>query len=346
MTLRVATVLSARDWEARLVAGARASASVRLVLRAFRPEEVAEGAVALDVVVVGSETPWATPARIGSWLRLGLRVVGVHPVGDRPAVERFRGCGVDLTLSDDLDAEAMLREIRMLEPAAARSHAEWPLIAVTGGRGAPGRTEVAVAAAWAIAGAEPTTLVDADLEAPGVAIRLAIAPRPDLTDAADHVHESGTLPDRLIHRVGRLGVIPGSHRLGEATLRPEPVFDVVDAARASSRVVVDTGPWPHANDIVKGADEAVVVVDGSPTGIVRAAALVADWTGPPPRLVVNRVPPRRRIDTVRAVRRWTGLEPVAVVPWLRAVPPAARSGASPPRVLQVALRPLLRELGT
>lgn len=113
MTLRVATVLSAREWEARLVAGARSSASVRLVLRAFRPAEVAERAASLDIVVVGSETPWATPARIGSWLRLGLRVVGVHPVGDRPAAERFRSCGVDLALADDLEAEAMLREIRI-----------------------------------------------------------------------------------------------------------------------------------------------------------------------------------------------------------------------------------------
>jgi MinD-like ATPase involved in chromosome partitioning or flagellar assembly len=345
MTLRVATVLSARDWEARLVAGARSSASVRLVLRAFRPEEVAERAASLDVVVVGSETPWATPARIASWLRLGLRVVGIHPVGDRPAAERFRSCGVDLALADDLESEAMLREIRMLEPGAARPDAGRPLIAVTGGRGAPGRTEVAVSLAWALSGRGPTTLVDVDLEAPAVAIRLAVSPRPDLTDAVDHVHDTGTLPGRLVHRVGRLDVIPGSHRPAEATPRPEPVFDVVDAARSSSRVIVDTGPWPQANDIVKAADHAVVVVDGSPTGIVRAASLIADWTGPPPRLVVNRITSRGRVDAVRAVRRWTGLEPVVVVPWLRAVPPVARSGAPPPRALLRALRPLIEELG-
>jgi MinD-like ATPase involved in chromosome partitioning or flagellar assembly len=343
MTLRVATVLSARDWEARLVAGARASASVRLVLRAFRPMEVAERAAALDVVVVGSETPWATPARIGSWLRLGLRVVGVHPVGDRPAAERFRGCGVDLSLPDDLEAEAMLREIRMLEPAATRAEAGGHLVAVTGGRGAPGRTEVACAVAWVHSDREPTTLVDADVEAPGVAIRLAMRPRPDLTDAADHVHDDGMLSDRSVHRVGRLGVIPGSHRPGEMPPRPEPVFDVVDAARAAGRVVVDTGPWPHGSDIVKAADQAIVVVDASPVGIVRAATLVADWTGPPPRIVVNRVAPRRGGDTVRAVRRWTGLEPAAVIPWLRAVPPASRAGASPPRTLLRALRPLFDE---
>lgn len=337
MTLRVATVLSAREWESRLVAAARSSAGVRLVLRAFLPDEVLGRATDLDVVIVGAETPWATAARLTSWSRSGLRVVGVHPAGDRPAAERLRAAGADLVLSDDLPAEAILREVRLLEPAAGRAEPSHPLVAVTGGRGAPGRTEVALAIAWMTAGAGAAVLVDADLEAPGVAVRLAIPPRPDLADAVDAVHATGVVPDHLLHPAGRLRVLPGAHRPGEPPLRAEPVFDVVDALRATGVVVVDTGPWPQGGEIVKAATTAVVVVDASPSGIVRATGLLAEWAGPPPRLVLNRVigPPD---DVLRATRRWTGLEPAAVVPFATSVLGAGRSGALPARRL---LKPLM-----
>lgn len=343
MTLRVATVLSARAWEGRLVTEARASASVRLVMRVFRPEEIADGAGSIDVVVVGSETPWATPARINSWHRLGLRVVGIHPVGDRAALERLRSSRVDLIMADDVEAEAVLREIRLLEPAAGRVEVAGRLVAVTGARGSPGRTEMAVSLGARIGRCGPTILVDADAAAPGVAIRLGIPPRPDLADAVDHVHTSGLVPAEAVTRVAGMGVVPGSHRPGDPMLRPESVFDVVDAARAGGHVVVDTGPWPNSSDIVKAADLAVVVVDASPTGIVRAAALIADWTGPPPKLIVNKVLRGQRSATVGSIRHWTGLEPTAVVPWHKPLLRASQSGAAPSRRLLDMLKPLLSE---
>jgi hypothetical protein len=162
MTLRVATVLSAREWESRLVAAARATAAIRLVLRAYLPDEVLERGADLDVVVVGSETPWASAVRLRSWSRAGLLVVGVHPAGDRPASVRL--AEADLVLPDDLPAETMLREIRLLEPAALRPDPGYPTVAVTGARGAPGRTEVALGIAWLLSGEGPATLVDADLD--------------------------------------------------------------------------------------------------------------------------------------------------------------------------------------
>jgi MinD-like ATPase involved in chromosome partitioning or flagellar assembly len=341
MTLRVATVLSAREWEARLVAAARSSATVRLVLRAFLPTEVSDQADNLDVVVVGSETPWATTARLISWRRHGIRVVGVHPTGDRPAAERLRAAAADLVLPDDLSAEAMLREIRLIEPAATRTEGTAPLLAVTGARGAPGRTEVAVAMAWSASGVVPTTLIDADLDAPGVAIRLGIPPRPDLADAVEAVHGAGTLSTPLLHQIGRLAVLAGSHRPGEPPLRPELVFDVVDAARTRGPVVVDTGPWPANQEIIKAATDAVIVADGSPTGIVRAAGVTSEWTGPPPRLVVNRVHPMHRADIEVAIRKWTGLEPHAWIPPLPSMTAAVRSAAEPVR----RLRRILASLG-
>ena len=330
MTLRVATVLSARDWESRLVAAARASASVRLLLRAFLPDEVLDRSGDLDVVVVGSETPWASAARIRAWSRAGLRVTGIHPPGDRPAAERLREAGADLVLPDDLPAETLLREIRLLEPAAARPDATSSCVAVTGARGAPGRTEISLALAWIAAGSSRATLVDADLEAPAIAIRMGIDPKLDLADAVDAVHEEGTVPDRVLHRVGRLGVITGAHRIDEPRLRPEPVFDVIDALRIDGPVVVDTGPWPAGLEIIKSATTTVVVVEASPIGIVRAATILQEWTGPPPRLVVNRVG-RSNLDSVEAARKWTGLDPIGVVRFLPAAMQAARSGSRPSR---------------
>ena len=332
MTLRVATVLSAREWETRLVAAARDTAAVRMVLRAFLPDEVLEKAADLDVVVVGSETPWASSARLAAWVRAGIRVVGMHPVGDRPAAERLASAGAHLVLADDLPAETVLREIRLIEPAAERSRPVHPLIAVTGASGAPGRTEVALGLAWLRSGRGRCILVDADLEAPSLAVRLGIAPRPDLADAVDHVHHSGQLDSHLIHPAGRLGVVTGSHRRGEPPLRSEPVFDVVDAARVTAAVVVDSGRWPQGSEIVKAATAAVIVADASPTGIVRSTTVLSDWAGPPPLLVLNRVS-SRSADAVTAARRWTGLEPVAVVAYRRAVMTAAHRGARPDRRL-------------
>lgn len=340
MTLRVATVLSAREWEARLVAAARTTAAVRLVVRAFRPDEILERVSDIDVVVVGSEVPWATVARIAAWSRSGLRVVGVHPAGDRPAGERLAAGGADVVIPDDVPTETMLREIRLLEPASSRAAAECPLIAVTGARGAPGRTEVALALAWLMSGQGTAVLADVDLEAPGVAIRMGIPPRPDLADAVDEVHGSGSISATSLHAVGRLRVLPGSHRPGEPSLRIEPVQDVIDAIRSQAGVVVDCGPWPQGSELIKAATTALVVVDSSPRGIVRAAGMLAEWAGPPPCLVLNRVPRTGRDDAVLATRRWTGLEPEALIPDTPRVAAAARAGAPPARQILRQLHPV------
>src|SRR3990172_6717682 len=142
--------------------------------------------------------------------------------------------------------------------------------------------------------------------------------------SVDGVHADGVVPRTCLHVMGRLGVIPGAHRPGDPQLRAEPVFDVIDAARSRGCVVVDTGAWPDGVEIVKAATDAIVVIDGSPLGIVRAAGVIAEWTGPPPVVVVNRVPRAQREDVRTAVRRWTGLEPVVLLPPISRVPATAR----------------------
>lgn len=345
MTPRVATVLSAREWESSFVAHARDTATVRLVLRAFVPDEVSTEANRIDVVVAGAETSWVTPARIRAWRRTGLRIVGIHPRGDEPARERLAAGGADEILPDDAGSEAIARSVLLLEPAAPvpDSGTAGRLMAVTGGRGAPGRTEVAVALAWASAGSATTLLADLDLEAPAVAVRLGVPPRPDVTEAADAVLASGTLPEFALHRIGSLRVLVGSHRPGEPDLRPGLVDDLVDAARAvHGVVVVDAGPWPGSERLVKQSTDAVLVTSTSPNAVVRTARIAAEWSGPPPSLVVNRAPRDAR-SAVESLRRWVGLEPAAVIRRHHGIEARARSARCPHRRVLASLAPLLED---
>jgi MinD superfamily P-loop ATPase len=343
VTPRVATVLSARDWESGLVALARETAEVRMVLRAYRPEEVEEEADRLDVVVAGAETTWVTPARIAAWRRRGLRVVGIFPCGDRPARQRLVAGGADEVLPDDTPPGAVVRAIRLLRPAADPVETPRPAaeVVVTGPPGAPGCTEVALALAWSWADRRHTLLLDLDVEAPCLAVRLGRPPRPDLVDAAEAVHETGALPASAVTGYGPLALLVGSTRRAEGALPPHLIEDVAAAAGCLAEVVVaDAGARPGGDPLVKGADRVVLVADASPIGLVRAARLVAEWAGPQPSLVLNRVRPSQADELVSAARRWLGLEPAALVPYREAVAAAARAARPPARALRRALRRL------
>lgn len=342
MTIRVATVLSARDWEPQLVAHARDTGSLRIVLRAFQPNEIAERFAEIDVVVAGADVAWVTPALIASWRRLGLGVVGIHPRGDRPAADLLAAGGADQVLSDDCGSEGVVHAVRFLTlPTEAGASVTEPgrVVAVVGARGAPGTTEIALCAAWNAASTARTVIIDGDLGAPSLAIRLGVAPRPDLVDAAGAVRRDGALPGAVVHSVGRLDAIVGSHRPGEPPLRDSLLEEVVEAAAAAyERVFLDLSSADTDSVLLKRADDAVLVVDAAAVGVVRAAQLVAAWSGPPPSIVVNHVDARDRRDVAVAVRRWTGLEPAVFVrsrPQIRAAAVAAR----PPH------RSLRRDLG-
>ncbi len=340
MNPRVVTVLSAREWEPGLVAAARDTAAVRLVLRAYQPDDIDRQRSDIDVVVAGAETSWVTPAQVGAWRRSGLRVVGIYPAGDAPGRSLLEAGGAHEILPDDTPPAAILQAIRFLRPGldTAAVDPQGCVVAVTGPRGAPGRTEVALTLAWRWGRRNRVVLIDADLEAPALAVRLGRPPRPDLTDVADAVRATGSIPAEAVQRVGPLHVVVGSHRPGELPLRASLAEDVVEAAAAGYPIVVlDLGPTAPDDRLLKRADRAVLVCDGSPTGLVRAARATADWAGPLPTLVVNRVDRRSRHDVVAAARKWTGLDPLALVansPRLRA---AAVAAGAPDRAFSRAL---------
>lgn len=110
----MATVLSPRPWEAELVRTAVESGLVRLLARCYNPGDVP----AVDAVVVGSEVPWLNFAVITDWRRSGLAVIGVFPLGDRPAIEMFCRAGVDQLFTDVAEPVVILRAIRDVAAAS------------------------------------------------------------------------------------------------------------------------------------------------------------------------------------------------------------------------------------
>lgn len=344
MTLRVGTVLSAREWEPRLVRIAQETAAVRLVLRAYQPEDVEDALDRLDVLVVGAETAWVSPVLIRSWRDRGLAVVALHPPGDGPARAMLAAAEADEILADDLPAAKLLGTVLTIPVAATEPSGRGPgqLVAVAGPRGAPGRTEVALGLAWLWSRRGATLLVDADRDAPAVAIRLGLKPRPDLTDASDALRLTGSLGNGIYQRSGKLTVLVGSHRPDEGPLRPELLEEVIEAALGRfAVVVVDLEPGAgEESRLLKRADHAVLVTEAGAAGLVRTARLVAEWAGPPPALVLNRAHGRFARNVVDAARTWTGLEPAAVVPERPAIRAAARAARPPDRALLRALAPL------
>ena len=93
------------------------------------------------------------------------------------------------------------------------------------------------------------------------------------------------------------------------------IDDLIDAATVRfDRVILDLGAAEPDCQVLKRADTAVLVVDASAVGVVRAAHLVAAWAGPPPTIVLNRAAPGRHGDVIAAAREWTGIEPAVVIP--------------------------------
>ena len=343
MSVRVATVLSARDWEPGLVSYARETAEVLIVLRAFQPHEIEQNAEDIDVVVAGGEVSWVTPVQIAAWQRAGLGVLGVHPEEDGPAASMLRAAGVDELIPDTADVRTIITAIRFISPESGPVDrtGTGTVTAVIGPRGAPGTTEIAVGLAWEAGRRSKTLLLDLDVEAPAVAIRLGLPPRPDITDAADHVRSTGAIAAGAVQKFGRISVITGSHRIGEAPLRPAMVDDLVDAATVTfDRVVVDLGTAEPDHPVLKRSNMAVLVADASAVGIVRAAHLVTMWSGPPPTLVLNRAARRGDPDVIAAAREWTGIEPTVVIPERPSIRAASLAARRPDSRLRRPLTPI------
>jgi len=185
---------------------------------------------------------------------------------------------------------------------------------------------------------ESTLLIDMDLAAPALAVRLGVAPRPDIADAADLVRTDGDFDRSCVRSVGDLDVVTGSHRPGEGYLRTQMLGGLVEAAADRyDRVVLDIGSSTVDDWLREAVDHFILVVDASPVGIVRGAQMTSAWMGPTPEIVLNKVQQRNRSDVTAAVIRWTGLEPSAVVMDRRSVRRKVSAALPPDRHLKRSL---------
>jgi MinD-like ATPase involved in chromosome partitioning or flagellar assembly len=326
---RVATVLSARDWETAFTDMARVTGLVRLIARAYEPADLDRRAGELDVIVAGAETAWVTPSVIKQWKRSGLGVLGLHPPHDRPARRLLTTGGADEVLPDTTPPERILHFVRTLSRPATTSTESGSLIAVTGSRGAPGISEVAVGLAWGLARRHPTLLIDLDRHGPSLSVRLGVAPAPDVASAADEAMYSGALPPG-VSRIGRLSLLAGPPANHAGPLTSALINEVVQAAEGSfRRIVVDLGVSEPDDPLLYRAASRILTCEATPKGLIRAAATVEAWAAPLPALVLNRVPPNGGEDAIRAARRWLGLDPAVLVPHLAEVHDAARVAAPP-----------------
>jgi len=310
----IATVVDAHPWEEALVHTARAAGLARIRRRCLGPADV-EGVVdEVDAVVLGGDTPWVSAPLIAGW-SARTAVVGIVGGSSDPMCRVLAAGGCTAVLPRSAPPTVVLAEIACAERITPPGPPRGSVLAVTGARGAPGVTEIALALSWLAAGSRRTLLVEADGEAPSLGLRLGIPPRPAGRPA----------------RVGALDVLttpPDGSGLA-AVLAAQLVAASRDAYELT---VVDRGAGPPAG----GVDATILVADPSPVGLVRTALLLARWEAAAPLLVGNRLDPDDD-GALRRLRSATGLEPAAVVPDAGRI----RAGDIPPRRLLAAVEPLL-----
>ncbi len=328
----IATVLTALPWERELVTSARLGGMVRILSRCRSAFDVDQNLERIDAVVVGAETGWLSAALLRRWRANGTTVIGVVAPGDRPARRLMTMGEVDAVFEHDEPPIRMLTAVVSLAPAPRPQAPSAALATVVGPRGSPGRSEVALALAWIGAARRRTLLAEVDADAPGMGIRLGLDPGPGLERSDPAL---GTPPRYRRRDPIELLTLP----LDAGPLSRSLTVRVIEMARQEfGAVIIDGGPvCPETLGHDPGVP--VLVVDPTPAGLVRARRMVADWSGPTPVVVANRVPDDR-CDSVRMVRAATGLEPAAVIPVVR-VP---RCGDPPPQAMIYELADLAREV--
>jgi MinD-like ATPase involved in chromosome partitioning or flagellar assembly len=189
------------------------------------------------------------------------------------------------------------------------------VVVVWGPAGAPGRTTVATNLAWEVA-SRRTDVVLADLDPYGGAVAQQLGVLDEVSGllSASRLAGSGQLDERFASTCRGIGehlaVVTGLPRADRwREVRAAQVDQLLERARASAQVVVDTGfcleedggsdfggrPGRNALTLaaLEQADEVVVVGAADPVGLTRLARGLVDLReragGVPVRVVVNRM---------------------------------------------------------
>ncbi|MGE3857702.1 MAG: CpaE family protein [Dehalococcoidia bacterium] len=287
--VRVLLATADRSLEARLVAGLAAE-GIAVVARALDGPGVLDqalstdasvpegtGAAAIDVVVLsaalhglGETTLLALRGRGVSVLLLAAgegearRVAGLAPsvLASAPAAaiaEAIRRTRDGSASASALEEPGPASTIGAPEDAAG--DARGAVIAVTSGKGAPGKSTVAIALAAALGGAgNRVALVDADLRGGNIAPYLDLDPRRGLLGLATANGPLGVRLDSELQQAAGCAVLAGIERPELATaVPPDIVTGAIGLLRTRyERVVVDLAS-SAPRDLVLAADLALLV---------------------------------------------------------------------------------------
>lgn len=171
------------------------------------------------------------------------------------------------------DAGGMTARLRDAAPQHART------IAITGGKGGVGKTNMAVALALCAARAgKRVGILDADFGLAKLHILLGLTPQADLRDV---LSGDARLADTLIEGPGGIRILPGPSGLAEiANLNREQrqmlLTGLEEISTAFDILLVDTGAGINENVLtfVVASDEAVVVTTPEPTALADAYGLI------------------------------------------------------------------------
>ncbi|MFS3128159.1 AAA family ATPase [Nocardioides sp. Bht2] len=312
-------------WEAEAVATLGAASGLVVLKRCLDLADLVASAATgqAQVVVLGGEV--AIDA--ASWQQLhvhGVAVVVIAPDGDDAVLERWRRAGARVVLAQT-DLGRLVEVLRVAaQPAPtpaprAAAPAEQPrrspgtgrVTVVWGPAGSPGRTTVALglAAVAARRGSEPLLL---DLDPWGGTVAQQLGLLEEVSGLLACNRSVGELATRFVghqRRAAGLRVLTGLPRAERcAELRPELAADLIELAKRSGPVLVDTGfcleeepsaaylGRPERNaltfDALALADQVVVVGTPDPVGLGRLARGLAELrerTSAPVEVVVNRM---------------------------------------------------------
>ena len=337
----VALVLSAEEWvdEFHRYCVDHGGARVRSL--------VLDPAVALDddfdVLIAGARWPALTRPFVDALHRRDQRVLVVGDAGAGPGLAH--GLGVDGIVGAATTPAELVDAVRALVPTPERPGGRRgsaappvvpaagpvpPAVVVVGGPCGAGSTEVALAlAGWFTAGGARAVLVDADLEAPAVAVRLGLPAEPNLCTAVD---AAAVGPDRVPGALFDLGddwpvvLVGAPRREAAAVLVAADLGAVLDAVGSRyAPVLVDVSSGPDGAGTPAGAALAraaavVAVGAATPVGVVRLVEWIdgvrAVAPGATVHVVVNRAPAgrARRAEIVGALRRGGGVAGCIFVP--------------------------------
>lgn len=292
-TVRVLLATADRTLEARLAAGLPAEGVV-VVARALDGASVVEQALAAEDPLVGHERTAAIDVVVISAALHGLGEATLIALRDRgiPVLllaagegEARRVAGLAPSVLASAPAVAIAEAIRRTrdgshaaiaaQPAgtlprdwegerAADGDAQGNVIAVTSGKGAPGKSTVAIALAAALGSAGySVALVDADLRAGNIAPYLDLDPRRGLVGLATGSGPLGARLDSELQPAAGFAVLAGLERPElAATVAPDVVSGAIGLLRTRyERVVVDLAS-SASRDLVFAADLALVVTCG------------------------------------------------------------------------------------